>query len=156
MKRTISALLATAGLAALVMLAPRAKQHITSLPVVHAQGGCSDATLTGNYGFVYTGFGTRGHTSRGPTTTPAAAVGLFTLDGAGNSTASYTLVFDGSASSTTTPDIGTYIVNSDCTGSATDTTTGAHFNLAITGGGAEFFAIGTDPGGTVTIDAKKQ
>jgi hypothetical protein len=156
MKRTISALLATAGLSALVMLAPRAKQHITSLPVVHAQGGCSDATLSGNYAFVYTGFGTRGHTSKGPTNTPGAVVGVLTLDGAGNSSASYTAVFNGSASTTSTPDIGTYSVNSDCTGTTTDTTAGIHFNFAIAGGGAEIFAIQTDQGNTATFDAKKQ
>ena len=156
MKRTISALLVTAALAAVVMLAPTAKQHMTSLPVVHAQSGCSDATLTGNYAVVYTGFGTRGHTSKGPTNTPGAVVGVLTLDGSGNSMATYTAAFNGSISSTSTPDVGTYTVNSDCTGNTTDTTAGIHFNFAIAGGGAEILAIQTDPGNTATFDAKKQ
>jgi len=156
MKRAITAFSAFAVLAAVVMLAPSAKQHITSLPVVHAQSGCSDATLSGNYAVVYTGFGTRGHTSKGPTNTPGAVVGVLTFDGAGSITASYTAVFNGSVSTTSTPDVGTYSVNSDCTGTTTDTTAGIHFNFAIAGGGAEVFAIQTDQGNTATFDAKKQ
>jgi hypothetical protein len=153
MKRIIGVSLALAVSAALLALFPTSKHGV---PVVHAQVGCSDATIAGNYGFVYTGFGTLGRTGKGPTTIPGAAVGLFTNDGAGNVTASYTFVFDGSASTTSTPDVGTYTVNSDCTGTATDASTGAHFNLVIVGGGAEYFGIGTDPGNTVTFDSKKQ
>jgi len=45
MKRAITVFSAFVVVAAVAMLAPTAKQHITSLPTVHAQGGCSDATL---------------------------------------------------------------------------------------------------------------
>jgi len=78
------------------------------------------------------------------------------FDGQGNSTAIYTASFNGSVSTTSTPDIGTYTVNSDCTGTTTDTTAGIHFNFEIAGGGAEILAIQTDPGNTATFDAKKQ
>lgn len=53
MKRTLSAFLALAVSAAVVFLAPVSKRLV---PAVHAAGGCSDATLTGNYGFTFNGF----------------------------------------------------------------------------------------------------
>jgi len=123
---------------------------------VYAQGGCSNATLAGNYAFIYNGANAPGHSVTGENTLGNAAVGLFTFDGAGNVTASYTAVFNGHAFSTSVPDTGTYTVNSDCTVSTTDATIDAHFNFAIVGGGAEFFAIQTDGGTTDTLNAKKQ
>src|SRR5713226_300124 len=97
-----------------------------------------------------------GHSVTGKNTFGNAAVGVFTLDGAGNLTASYTAVFNGHAFSTSVPDTGTYTVNSDCTGTATDATIDLHFNLVTVGGGTEFFEIQTDEGTTDTLDAKKQ
>jgi hypothetical protein len=153
MKRILSAFLALAVSAALVVVATNWKH---SVKAVHAQGGCSNATLTGNYPFIYTGANAPGHSVRGKNTFGNAAVGVFTFDGAGNNSATYTAVFNGSAFSTSVPDTGTYTVNSDCTGTATDETIGIHFNIVTVGGGAEFFAIQTDPGSTDTLDAKKQ
>jgi hypothetical protein len=43
-------------------------------------------------------------------------------------------------------DNGTYTVNSDCTGSFTDSTDGLDFNTVIVNGGAELFAIQSDTG----------
>ena len=137
------------------MLAPTANQHITSLPVVHAQSGCNDATIARNYAFVYTGFGIFGNGSRSPINTPGAVVGVLTFDGSGNLTDSFTSAWDGSIGITTS-DVGTYTVNSDCTGSLTDTTVGAQFSFAIAGGGAEILAIETNPGHTASLDAKRQ
>jgi hypothetical protein len=68
----------------------------------------------------------------------------------------YTVVFNGHATSTGVPDSGTYTVNSDCTGTTTDTTIDIHFNSVTVGGGAEVFAIETAEGFTTTFDAKKQ
>ena len=153
MKRIISISLALAVSAALLVLLPSSKQ---GLPVVHAQSGCSDATLTGNYPFVYTGNGAPGHSVRGQNISPGAVVGVLAFDGAGNATASYTAVFNGSASTTSVPDTATYSVNSDCTGTLTDSTIGIHFNIVSAGGGSEIFGIQTDPGNTDTFDAKKQ
>jgi len=127
---------------------------VTTTSTVYAQ--CSDATLTGNYPFIYSGSNAPGHSVTGKNTFGNAAVGVFTFDGAGTFTVSYTIVFNGHAISTSVPDTGTYTVNSDCTGALTDATVNAHFNLATVGGGAEFFAIQTDAGMTDAFDAKKQ
>ena len=128
---------------------------VTTTSTVYAQ--CSNATLTGNYAFVYSGSNAPAHSVTGKNTFGNAAVGVLTFDGAGNlPSITFTVVFNGSASSTTVPDTGTYTVNSYCTGTLTDATIAAHFNLAIAGGGAEVFAIQTDAGTTDTFDAKKQ
>jgi hypothetical protein len=47
-------------------------------------------------------------------------------------------------------------VNSDCTGTATDTTAGINFNIVTVGGGTEVFGIQTGGAFTDTFDAKKQ
>ena len=153
MKRIIGISLTLTVAAALLALFPDLKG---TMPIAHAQSGCSDATLTGNYPFIYTGNGAPGHSVREQNIVPAAVVGVLTFDGAGNVTASYTEVFNGSANTTTVPDTGTYSVNSDCTGTLTDSTIGIHFNIVTVGGGAEVFGIQTDPGNTDTFDAKKQ
>jgi hypothetical protein len=127
---------------------------MTTTSTVYAQ--CGNATLTGGYAFIYGGSNAPGHSVTGKNTFGNAAVGVFTFDGAGTFTVSYTIVFNGHAMSTSVPDTGTYTVNSDCTGTLTDATVNAHFNLATVGGGAEFFAIQTDAGMTDAFDAKKQ
>ena len=151
MKRILSVFLALVVSAALVVVATNWKHSVTA---VHAQGGCSNATLTGNYAFIYSGaFSPSG---RGKNTFGDAAVGVLTFDGAGNLSLTYTDVSNGQVISTSVPDTGTYTVNSDCTGTLTDETIDVHFSFAIAGGGAEFFAIQTDTGNTDTFDAKKQ
>lgn len=153
MKRILSVFLALAVSAALVVVATNWKHSVTA---VHAQGGCSNATLTGNYPFIYGGANAPGHSVTGKNTFGNAAVGIFTFDGAGNLSAVYTVVFNGGASSTTVPNTGTYTVNSDCTGTFTDATVSVHFNIATGASGAEVFGIQTDPGNTDTFDAKKE
>ena len=142
MKRTVSVFFTLAAVTALL-----------TLPV-HAQ--CSNATLTGSYPFIYSGQNAPGHSVTGKNTFGNAAVGVFTFDGAGSLSATYTVVFNGHASSTSVPDTGTYTVNSDCTGTVTDATIGAHFNLATGASGTEVFGVQTDPGTTDTFDAKRQ
>lgn len=149
MKRIFNVTLATAVAAALTFLATTTSRH--GVRTVHAQTGCSNATLTGNYPFTYTG-----HSTMGQSNVPNAAVGVFTFDGAGNLSESYTFVLNGVAKTTSAPHKGTYTVNSDCTGTATDATVGIHFNLVTVGGGSEVFGVQTDPGFTDTFDAKKQ
>ncbi len=157
MKRIVSALLALAVLAALVIVTATSKHGVRA---VYAQGGCSVATLTGNYAVSITGFTTptskdvEGHED------PIAAVGVFAFDGAGNFSTSFTLALNGDISTGNTAS-GTYTVNSDCTGSITWTTgpfAGVTFNMAVIGGGPEIFGIDTDTtaGITATFDAKKQ
>src|ERR1700688_2351598 len=102
MKRMITSLLAIAVLAAVAMLAPTAKHRFTALPVVQAQSGCSNATLTGNYVLHYSGFNSKRNNYA--TELPIAAVGIGAFDGAGNATFSYNDAFNGHIGATTTPD----------------------------------------------------
>ena len=153
MTRILRAFLALAVSAALFVVATSWKHSVT---VVHAQGACSNATLTGNYPFIYSGANAPGHSVTGKNTFGNAAVGVLTFDGVGGLLLTDTVVFNGHATSTSVPDTGTYTVNSDCTGTTTDTTIGVHFNIATVGGGAEVFGIETDEGFTATFDAKKQ
>src|SRR5207244_12777229 len=100
---------------------------VTTTSTVYAQ--CSNASLTGNYAFIYSGSNAPGHSVTGKNTFGNAAVGVFTFDGAGNFTVSYTVVGNGHASSTSVPDTGTYTVNSDCTFSLTDKLIYIHVNI---------------------------
>jgi hypothetical protein len=155
MKRTLTALLTTAVFAGAVMLAPNTKQSTTSLPIVHAQSGCSVTSLTGNYGVRWQGFDILKGTAH---EVPWAGVGVLTFDGAGNVSFSWTQSLDGKIS-TGLSGAGTYSVNSDCTGSVSFTSgdaAGETANIAIVAGGREVFAISTLASQTLVIDAKQQ
>ena len=58
--------------------------------------------------------------------------------------------------------LGTYVVNSDCTGSMLLTVSAGpktytnHVDLVVVHGAAEFRAINTDPGSVITTIGKKQ
>jgi len=93
-------------------------------------------TLTGNAG-----------------TAPVALVGRVTWDGIGNAVGSATENIGGAVTHATF--VGTYKVNSDCTGSKTFTFADGlvpivHFDFVITDGGNEIQVISTDPGLTLT------
>jgi len=154
MKRTVPALLAIAAVLAVGMLGPAAKQHVSILPVVHAQNGCSNATLTGNYVFTYSGFNSKRNNYA--TELPIAAVGVSAFDGAGNVTFSYSNAFDGHIGATTTPDLGTYAVNSDCTLTISDPAAGQTWAGAIIGGGSEWSTIVTSTGYTAEMSGKRE
>jgi hypothetical protein len=158
MKRIVTAFLALAVLAAVVTLSTTSKHTV---PAVYAQSGCSNATLTGNYPFVYKGFDAPGtNSNNGMNNTPVAAVGVLaftpTNGNAGTVILRYTFVSNGKVGTEGVGDGGTYTVNSDCTGTLTDTTQGLHWNIVTVGGGAELFAIQTDASFTDTLEAKKQ
>jgi hypothetical protein len=145
MKRILSVLLTLAAAAALV-------------PAVHAQ--CTNATLTGNYAFSQTGFISN---SQKGNPLPIAVVGVLTFDGAGNVSATYTDMSPGVPGGYKTPiqgtGLGTYTVNSDCTGSAAFTSgdaAGITLNLVIISGGTEVFGINSTPQVIATLDLKKQ
>ena len=74
---------------------------------------------------------------------PITAVGRGAYDGKGNVFNPHTLSVNGVISTGT--EIGTYTVNSDCTGSVV-ATDGAHYNFVITPDGSRFDWIDTDPG----------
>jgi len=153
MKRTLTLLLTLAVSAVLLVLGPMSKHNQFS---VHAQSGCSNATLGGNYAFLAPGFLIpHGKANE----VPFAVEGVVAFDGAGNVFTSGDTVVSGGVISTQQNGTGTYTVNSDCTGSISFTAgnaAGLNLNLAIIGGGSELFAIYATPSFTVTLDGKKQ
>jgi hypothetical protein len=153
MKRILSVLLTLAVAAALVVLPIMSKHDVTA---VHAQSGCTDATLMGNYGFTFSGFQRQNGKGRSRSV-PFYGGGLGTVDGGGNISSSFSFGLNG-VISTNQSYTGTYVVNSDCTGSITATpgSGGDNFALVILGGGAEVLAVDITAGETLTADFKKQ
>jgi hypothetical protein len=151
MKQIVSALLALAVLAALTLVTTTSKHAVRT---VYAQGGCSVATLNGDYAFTQPGFAGAGQGNQ----LPFFNVGVLAFGGTtGTLSASFTGVSHGVVSTET--DTGTYTVNPDCTGSMSFTTgpgAGVTFNMVIIGRGAELFGINTSAGFTSSFDAKKQ
>lgn len=156
MKRIHGGLLALALLGALVIVATTSKRIVRP---VYAQSGCSLASLRGNYAFSQQG--SEPKNAKG-TLLPFDDVGVLTLDGGGNFSFTITDMSPGQ------PDpylpiqltgAGTYMVNSDCTGSASVTSgeaAGITLNLVMIDGGREVFGIQTTPFVVATSDWKKQ
>jgi len=124
-------------------------------PNLQAQPSCSNASLSGSFGYTNTGT-----ILTGPDAGPFGGVGRQTFDGKGNTQATATVSVNGSVYHATIT--GTYVVNSDCTGSMTlvgsagSETFTNHVDLVIVRGGTEFRAINTDPGIVLTTVGKKQ
>jgi len=128
---------------------------VTTTSSVYAQ--CSNATLTGSYGFKQQGFGLRNSKpAKLGNMIPFATVGVVTFDGAGNASFTLTQVYNSSGGDFFEAIPGTYTVNSDCTGTIAIEDFGLHFYMVTVGGGAELFAIQTEIGTTNIVDAKKQ
>jgi len=128
---------------------------VTTTSSVYAQ--CSNATLTGSYGFKQQGFGLRNSKpAKLGNMIPFATVGVVTFDGAGNASFTLTQVFNSEGGAFFEAIPGTYTVNSDCTGTIAIEDFGLHFYMVTVGGGAELFAIQTEIGTTNIVDAKKQ
>jgi len=128
---------------------------VTTTSSVYAQ--CSNATLTGSYGFKQQGFGLRNSKpAKLGNMIPFATVGVVTFDGAGNASFTLTQVFNSEGGAFFEAIPGTYTVNSDCTGTIAIEDFGLHFYMVTVGGGAELFAIQTETGTTNIVDAKKQ
>lgn len=89
MKRILSALLSLVVAATLLVLVPISKHHVLA---VHAQDDCSNATLTGNYGFAFSGFQIQQNTS-----VPFYGAGLATFK-AGTMSANFATSVNGFAS----------------------------------------------------------
>jgi len=129
---------------------------LTTTPAALAHGNCSWSNLQGTFGFTLTG-------TRATGTNPGqrAAVGQLTADGNGNLAGSETQSNNGIIVQGVT-ETGTYVVNEDCSGTATltlkgngvDTTT-RHFTFQILNNSQELIAIVTDQGFTETIDFKQ-
>jgi len=136
MRRTIAFTLALFVLFALV-------------PAAYAAQHCSAATVKGDYGFTFSGFSQDANGNN----VPFYGTGVTTNDGKGNSVATINASLNGNF--LTFPWIGTYIVNPDCTGTATSTNGQANFSIVIVRGGEEYMSVSTNPGLTFTVDFKK-
>jgi len=151
MKRILSASLALAVLAALAIVTATS-QHIVQ--PAYAGSGCSDATLKGNYGFVFSGFAVPGQNPK-VKEVPFAGVGVGSFDGAGNFSATFSFSQNGGIY-LNNPYTAAYVVNPDCSGSLISTNGDANGALAVVSGGAEVLVLDVDAGGTWTMDMKKQ
>ena len=151
MKRIVRVFLASAVLTSLAFVTATLKHRVHP---VHAQSGCSNATLIGNYGFSFGGFQIQHGTQR---SVPFYGAGLGTFDGRGNVSATFNFGVNGNIT-TNQPYTATYTVNSDCTGSVTATpeSGGDNFSFVIVGGGAEVLAVDISTGETLTADFKRQ
>jgi hypothetical protein len=110
---------------------------------------CTNAGVKGTFGFHATGsFVAVG---------PAAFIGQFKLDGAGNIAGNESGSVNGTILNGV-PLSGTYTVNSTCTGSATVTPQGqnaVNLNLVVVGGGSKVLALETDPNSIVSGSLEK-
>lgn len=132
----------------LLLMSPSRSRHSPILPRVHAEEGCSVATLNGAYAFYRTGT-----TSVGP----LASVGIATYDGKGTTTARQTIRRNG----VTTQDLFTgptvvasYEVDPDCAGRLVNPD-GSVFGHFVVVDGKEFFGLSLSPGNSVNVVWKK-
>jgi hypothetical protein len=115
--------------------------------------GCNMTSVTGNYGFLMTGWN-----NTSGTTLPVATSGRLSFGGNGNIRGTSTTSVSGTLSQPAAM-TGTYTINTDCTGAATFTdggTSTVHIGLVVVNNGAQIFAIQTDGGSTVTGTAIRQ
>jgi hypothetical protein len=145
MKHIPSALVALLLAAALLVLMPISKHPAFA---AHAQGACGEASLTGTYGFAFSGFVVQQNVSQ-----PFYGSGIATFHN-GNVSASFAASVNGAPSPDNTY-TGTYTVNHDCTVSVTSTSQGDNFVGVIVDGGAEVLATDITPGDTLNVDFKK-
>src|SRR5215469_8392154 len=127
MKRIVNSQIVLAGIFAV------------GLPNLHAQRGCSNATLNGSYGFYSSG-------TVLPARTPRITVGREVYDGNGHLSNTFTVNDNGAVSHNASS--GTYNVNPDCTGTIF-TALGAlqlRLDFVIADGGNEInFLIASNP-----------
>ncbi len=119
--------------------------HGRSSDHVRAQSACSNATLSGTYGALVSGYllvGSDGTPLAAPV--PRFAINLITADGEGNITRAGTQNAGGTVSPN--PGAGTYTVNADCTFTVTyaSTVLTAHLAGVLVAGGSKAFVISAD------------
>jgi len=124
-------------ISAIVML------FVAIIAVGSASASCSDATLKGVYGFIFSGLGGDG--------TPRAIVGQATADGKGTLSGTLTKSKDGTILILTFT--GTYSIAKNCTGSLTTTDQDGetrHENLVFDNGNKSWQGIQTDSGRVIS------
>lgn len=145
MKRMTIQVVLIGSLAGLLLaMSPSQGRQSYLVARVHAQEGCSVATLQGAYGFYRTGT-----TSTGP----LAAVGIATFDGTGSTTARQTIRKNGVTTAdlfTDPPLVGLYQVDTDCTGKFLNPDGSVFAHIVIVGGGKQIFGLSLNGTNTVT------
>lgn len=148
MKRILSAFLALAVLAVLLILTTTSKHGVQA---VYAKSGCSAATLKGDYAFTFNGFLVNNNTSQ-----PFYGEGFLTFDAAtGNVSGPFNFSLNG-VPSLNNQYTATYTVDTNCTGSLNGTNGGDSFTFVILDDGAEVFATDISAPDTLNVDLKKQ
>lgn len=145
MKRTMIRVVLLGFLAGLLLaMPPNGGRQSDLVARVHAQEGCSLATLQGAYGFYRTGTTPGG---------PLAAVGIATFDGNGATEARQTIRKNGVTTAdlfTDPPQVGSYQVNSDCTGKFLNPDGSVFAHIVVVAGGRQIFGLSLSDTNTVT------
>src|SRR5690242_9860384 len=132
--------ISAAVIAGLLAVNPRWPKPVVALAASNANGTCSVDSLKGTYALDRQG------TFFTPAPVPYGEVGVFTFDGAGHISGTVTLNIGGMIRSGVTV-IGSYTVNSDCSGTNTILPTGfapLHNAFVVTGNGDGYVATQTD------------
>ena len=144
MKRIITSIVVGGIVASLLFVGTvRRAGRLGIVPKVHAQEGCSVASLQGAYGFYRTGTTPVG---------PLAAAGIATFDGAGVTTARQTIRKNGVTTSDLFTDpalVSTYEVDPDCAGRGFLPDGSVFVHFVVVDGGKEIFNISLRPGNSV-------
>jgi|SRR5579871_1442381 len=116
--------------------------------VVHAQSGCTVASMQGGYGYTVTGyyFDNMGNYNF------YSAAGNFVADGAGNLKGKETDAFNGGVVRGD-PYTGTYSVNSDCSAALTTNSAAlgpANYDIVLSNGGTTMQMVESDTGTNVS------
>jgi hypothetical protein len=133
----------------LLLMSPYPSRHSPLVPRVHAEEGCSVATLNGAYGFYRTGT-----TSVGP----LASVGIATYDGHGITATRQTIRKNGITTQdlfTGPTQVASYEVDPDCAGRLLNPDGSAFSHFVVVDGGKEFFGLSLSPGNSVNVVWKK-
>jgi hypothetical protein len=150
MKRMIARMAVIASVVGLLLVISPSRGHkSTVLPRVHAQEGCSVATLNGTYGFYRTGTTPFG---------PLVGVGFSTFDGKGSSTGRQTIRRNGVTTNdlfTTPAGPGIYEVDPDCAARFLNPDGSVFGHAVVVDGGKEIFFMSLSDANTIYGVMKK-
>ena len=133
----------------LLLMSPSRSRHSPVIRRVHAEEGCSVATLNGAYGFFRTGTVAAG---------PLVSVGIATYDGNGNSTARQTTRRNGATGTDlfiTPASPSTYEIDPDCAGREINPDGSVFAHFVVVEGGKELFFLSLTDANTVYGVMKK-
>lgn len=149
MRRVVNRISVIALLVGVLLLMSPSRSRHPILPRVHAQEGCSVATLNGAYGFYRTGT-----TSVGP----LASVGIATYDGHGTTTTRQTIRKNGVTTQdlfTGPTQVASYEVDPDCAGRLLNPDGSVFSHFVVVDGGKEFLGLSLSPGNSVNVVWKR-